>query len=181
VLRDRTTEAPAALIQLPPAPPSHEVTLQDVPVEAESEGMTLTDASPEASQFYPARDPSAGSASESSQTDHSDISFNELDRAFGTFYIMSPGNPPPQQECQPEYKAAMTEELQRLRAEMDQLCSARQTESMELQNLRAMQVANVQALERAEASLTEESWQRKKLENAAAQAPKPHVTAPALS
>jgi hypothetical protein len=81
---------------------------------------------------------------------------------------MFPGNPPAQHERQPEYNAAMADELQRLRAEMDQLRSALHTESMGLQNLRAMQVANVEALQRAEANFVEESRRRKELEDAAA-------------
>jgi hypothetical protein len=77
---------------------------------------------------------------------------------------MSLGNHPAQPERQPEYNAAMTDELQRLRAEMDQLRSARHLESMELQNLRAMQAANVQALERSEAKYKEEAQRRQQLE-----------------
>jgi hypothetical protein len=179
VSRDRTPETSAALIQLPPTPPSHEVTLHNVPLEAESKEITLADASPKVPQFYSARDPSAQSASESSQPDHSDISSNELDQAFGTLNIMSPGNPPAQPERLPEFNAAMADELQRLGAEMDQMRSERYAESLEVQNLRAIQAANAQALQHAEANFREESLCRKELEDAATA--KPRISAQPLS
>jgi hypothetical protein len=54
VLRDRMSEVQKELVRLPRSPPSFEVTLHDVPVEAQSKEIALSDAPPEASQFFPA-------------------------------------------------------------------------------------------------------------------------------
>jgi hypothetical protein len=149
VLRDPTPVDQAALIPLPPGPPSVEVTLHDCPVEAKSQEITLLDpASIEAkSQEITLLDAAPveaaskeitfGSAappfppretSEYAETESTDI----LDRTFdGLNIAMSPG----QSERQPEYNAAMADELQRLRAEMSQLRLARDADSVELQRL----------------------------------------------
>jgi transposase InsO family protein len=180
ILRDPTPAAQAALIPLPPSPPSVEVTLHDYPVEAKSQEITLLDAAPveaaseelalgNAAPLFPPRE-----TSEYAETESTDI----LDCTFGGLNIaMSPGQP----DRQPEYNAAMADELQRLRAEMSQLRLARDADSLELQRLWAINQSNAQALERAEVSYHEEARRRKEAEEAAARAAQPRIVPPRAS
>jgi hypothetical protein len=172
VLRDRTPSPEPQYIPLPPSPPSFETTLHDVPVEATSKEISVPDAFP----FFPQRDfaPYAGS-------DSTRPSIDSLDTH------MSPGNtaPPPKAPAfapeaagrHPSFDAAMADELQRLRAELNQVRAVQQNESQELQHLRGIQAANLAALQRAEASYQEEYQRRQELEDAAAQRTLPRITA----
>jgi hypothetical protein len=168
-----------ALIPLPASPPSVEITLHDCPVEAKSTEILIPDAPSQTLALFPPKEALPYQESESSRETHSEVSSAALGRTFESLNItMSPGNPvtvPP--GAQPEYNAAIADELRRLRAEMDQIRTDRLAESQELDRLRSLQVANFHALERAETQFQEESRRRQQLEDIAAHAARAPTTA----
>jgi hypothetical protein len=94
------------------------------------------------------------------ERNHSE-STDVLNHTFGNLGIMSPGHP---HATQPPAHSGMADELQRMRAEMEQMRLIRENDSLELRKLWDLNQAKEQALRRAEQSYNEELRRRRALE-----------------